>query len=106
MKNPVSLIVFFLSQIALVSAQNAPSPQAVAGAVTEIAAGMMLVVVLMFVIGILALIFWIFMLIDCVKRKFSNETDKVVWVLIIALLGIIGALVYYFVLRLPHGKSY
>lgn len=46
-----------------------------------------------------AIIFWILMLIDCAKRKFKGDIDKVVWILIIIFVGIIGAIIYYFVIK-------
>lgn len=52
-----------------------------------------------FALFVLAFIFWIFMIVDCAKRKFKNETDKVVWILVIVLLSWLGALIYYFVVK-------
>jgi len=54
---------------------------------------------LMMGIGIAIFVFWIVMLVDCVKRKFKNDTDKIVWVLVIIFAGIIGALIYYFIVK-------
>ncbi|MEI6058182.1 MAG: PLDc N-terminal domain-containing protein [archaeon] len=51
------------------------------------------------VLGILAFIFWIFMIVDVVQRKFKNESDKIVWALVVILLHIVGALIYYFVVK-------
>ena len=48
--------------------------------------------------------FWIWMIIDCVNRRFKNETDKIVWILIIVLLHWIGALLYYIVVRI-YGRG-
>ena len=39
---------------------------------------------------------WIWMLIDCATNEPSTGNDKVVWILIIAIGQIIGALIYYF----------
>ncbi len=55
-------------------------------------------------ISILAFVFWIFMLVDCVKRKFKNDTEKIVWVLVIIFTHIIGALIYYFIVKYPKKK--
>jgi hypothetical protein len=44
-------------------------------------------------------IFWILMIIDCVKRKFKEENDKIIWVIVIIFAGIIGAAIYYFVVK-------
>ncbi len=44
-------------------------------------------------------ILWIFMLVDLVKRDFKTNDEKIVWVVILALTGVIGAIVYYFVVK-------
>lgn len=52
------------------------------------------------VIGlILCTIFWIVMLVDAARREYKNQDDKILWILVIALTGIIGAGVYYFVVK-------
>ena len=70
----------------------------VVGAVLGI--GLIILVFWLFfaIMGILGLIFWIFMIVDVVQRKFKNENDKIVWVLVVILAGVIGALIYYFVI--------
>ncbi len=55
-------------------------------------------------IAILALVFWILMLVDSIKRKYKDDNDKIVWVLVIVLLGILGAIVYYFVIKRDKKK--
>ena len=52
-------------------------------------------------IGLFAALFafWIWMIVDCAKRKFKGDSDKVVWILVIVLLGIIGAAIYYFAVK-------
>jgi len=54
---------------------------------------------LTFGISIFAFVFWILMLIDCIKRKFKEESEKIVWILVIIFAGIIGALIYYFIVK-------
>ncbi len=54
---------------------------------------------IMFVIGVLAFIFWIAMLIDGLKRKFKNDTEKIVWILVLIFTYILGALIYYFIVK-------
>jgi len=54
------------------------------------------------IIWILLLILWIFMLIDCIKRKFKSDTEKIIWVLVIILtthIFAIGAIIYYFIVK-------
>ncbi|MEK6872488.1 MAG: PLDc N-terminal domain-containing protein [Nanoarchaeota archaeon] len=48
-------------------------------------------------------VFWILMIIDVAKRKFKNENDKIVWILIVILLSWLGAIIYYFVVK-RHNK--
>ena len=63
------------------------------------AAALVLMFVFMIVIPMLLLAFWIWMIIDCATRKFKNDTDRVVWILVIIFTSVIGALIYYFVVK-------
>ena len=60
-----------------------------------------LIWLLIIVVGILSFIFWIFMIVDVAKRDFKQENDKILWILVVILAGIIGALIYYFVIKKP-----
>jgi hypothetical protein len=60
---------------------------------------------IIFILAILAFVFWILMLVDCVERKFKEEIEKVVWVLVIIFTGIIGALIYYFIIKVKDKKK-
>ena len=45
---------------------------------------------------ILALVFWVMMLVNVATAK--NKGDwKLVWIIIVVLLGVIGAIIYYFI---------
>jgi DMSO reductase anchor subunit len=50
-------------------------------------------------IGVLATVFWVWMIIDVAKNEPDNGNDKIVWILVVVLAGVIGAAVYYFVRR-------
>jgi len=52
------------------------------------------VVVAAIAVGIGLLIFWIWTLVDCATNEPAEGNDKLVWLLVIILLGWIGALVY------------
>lgn len=52
-----------------------------------------------FLIGVLSFVFWLWMLIDCATKEPSEGNDKVVWIIVILLAGIVGAIVYYFARR-------
>ncbi|MEK6951550.1 MAG: PLDc N-terminal domain-containing protein [Nanoarchaeota archaeon] len=56
-------------------------------------------------IFILFAIFWIWMLVDAVTRKFKSDIEKVVWVLVIIFTHIIGAVIYYLVVKLRSKNS-
>ena len=66
--------------------------------------GFILLILLIVIIILLMFVFWIWMLIDCLKRKFSRDTEKIVWVLVIIFLGAIGAAVYFFVVKSDDKK--
>jgi len=45
-------------------------------------------------IGLAALIFWIWTIIDCAKRQFPGDNDKIIWLVVIIILGVLGSLIY------------
>lgn len=56
---------------------------------------------------ILALVFgfgfWLWMLIDCITNE-ADQTQKIVWALVILLVGIVGAPLYFFVRWIPRNN--
>ena len=63
-------------------------------------------------LGLIALIaaaflfvFWVWILIDCLKRDFKKDIEKIAWVLVIIFLQLLGAVIYYFVVKIPDKKS-
>tara|TARA_B100000315_G_C14074590_1_gene362121 strand:- start:124 stop:459 length:336 start_codon:yes stop_codon:yes gene_type:complete len=61
-----------------------------------------LIPLLMLPIGLAVFVFWLIMLVDAIKYQ---EEEKLMWVLLIVFLGIIGALVYYFVEKRKRKKT-
>lgn len=49
--------------------------------------------------GLLAFAFWVWMLYESAAKEPADYKDKVLWVLIIALTGLIGAAIYFFARR-------
>ncbi len=45
--------------------------------------------------------FWIYTIVDVAKSKFADDTTKIVWLLLVLLTGIIGAVIYWIFGR-PH----
>jgi phospholipase D-like protein len=52
-----------------------------------------------FLLVVTALIFWIWMLVECATKEPSQGNDKIVWIVVIIFAQLIGALIYYFVRR-------
>ena len=56
-------------------------------------------------IGILLFLFWLWMLVDCLKRDFKKDYEKIVWVLVMIFLHILGAVIYYFVVKVEEKRT-
>lgn len=54
---------------------------------------------------ILCSILWLWLLIDCIKREFSNPNDKIMWILLFIFTQTIGALIYYLVVKRKRGSK-
>ena len=68
-----------------------------------IAAAIVALIGLAILIAIAAFVFWVYMIVDCLKRK--KFEDKLVWIVVLVFLHIIGALLYYFIVyREPARK--
>jgi len=62
--------------------------------------GSIIFLLVMIVLNVALFVFWIFMLIDVFKRtNWKQESDKTLWILLVILLGYLGAIVYYFVVK-------
>ena len=61
----------------------------------------------MMIVGLALIIFWIWMIVDCAKRKFKNDAEKIIWIVVVAVCGWVGALVYFIVIKSinPHGLA-
>ncbi len=47
-----------------------------------------------FLFAVLIIAFLIWAIVDIVKRPWKNDTNKVIWLLIVILLGLVGIVVY------------
>ena len=57
------------------------------------------------ILGLALLAFIIWMIIDCIQRKFKNDAEKIIWIVLIVLTTWIGSLVYYFVIKISNPKG-
>jgi len=53
-------------------------------------------------IGLALFAFWVWMIVDCAKRKFKYDGEKIVWLLVIVFVSWVGALVYFIVIRMNN----
>ena len=49
--------------------------------------------------AIFLIVFWILMLVDCIQRDFKKDEEKIIWILILILTHILGAVIYYFMVK-------
>ena len=50
-------------------------------------------------LGILCFIFWLWMLVDCLKNPRLHGNEKLIWVLVVIILPFIGSLLYFFIAK-------
>jgi len=53
----------------------------------------------MSIIGVLAVIFWIFMFIDCITNQGLQLLNKVIWAVIITVFPFLGPLAYFIIVK-------
>ena len=68
--------------------------------------GIIFLILLAAALCVLVFAFWIWMLIDCLKRNFKKDNDKIAWVLVIVFLSVLGASIYYFVVKINDKKNF
>jgi hypothetical protein len=87
------------------AAAAAASSLAAGTAATGLAIGML---IFWIIFGGVGFILWLWALIDCIRRQFTNPNDKVLWLVLIILIGWIGPILYLIVGRkkgtLPAAK--
>ncbi len=51
--------------------------------------------IFLFIISIVGFLFWLTMLMNCVKKTFAKPKHKIAWILTIILLQVTGAFIYW-----------
>ena len=69
----------------------------------DVIAGFFMIFLIIVVLGLIA--FWIWTIVDAIKRNFENDNERIIWVLLIVLLGIIPSIIYYFVVMRPNNNG-
>lgn len=50
------------------------------------------------IVGLAITAAWIYTLVDALTREFDGEHEKLLWVLVLLFAGIIGSIIYYFII--------
>ena len=56
-------------------------------------------------LALLATVFWMWVLVDCITKEPSDGNDKIAWTILIIFVPLFGALLYYFILRPERIKA-
>ncbi|MBP8156693.1 MAG: PLDc_N domain-containing protein [Leadbetterella sp.] len=51
-------------------------------------------IVVILLIFLLPLVLWIFAIVDLIQRQFQDQTNKIVWALVILLIPFVGSILY------------
>jgi len=54
---------------------------------------------LFWVLGAVLVLFWLWMFVDCLSKNFKKDMDKLVWIIVLLYLNIVGAFLYYFLVK-------
>jgi hypothetical protein len=60
--------------------------------------------IVLLMLALLASLFWIWMIIDCLTSRSLVGVEKAIWLLVIFFLHLLGALIYFFVGRGSRGR--
>ncbi|HWD93433.1 MAG TPA: PLD nuclease N-terminal domain-containing protein [Verrucomicrobiae bacterium] len=59
--------------------------------------GFEILLVLFFLpLGLISTALWIWMLVDAARNRGLDQTERVVWIIVVALLHLLGAVIYFF----------
>ena len=72
-------------------------PSVLAAEDVDSLAGLGAMLIVFLVIGLIAFAFWIWMLIDAIKRP--NLDNRALWIILMVLLSVIPSVIYYFVVK-------
>lgn len=50
-------------------------------------------------------LFWLWMLINLLKRKGMDSTTKLIWLIVLVFINVIGVILYYFMVYRPDRKA-
>ena len=72
----------------------------------SIAAGLLIWLLFLIVVGLGGTALWIWMIVDCATNEAPEGNEKLVWILVIVMTGFIGALIYLLARRPKRIQQY
>lgn len=95
-----NIVTFFLSSVVALGGNTALAQYGdydAANAIgTGLGVGLLIFWVILMLVCLVFGIFWLWMLIDCIKRNFEQKT---MWIILLIILSWIGAIAYYFAIK-------
>lgn len=93
-----------MSVLKAASDSGAEGAVAIGGAMAAMWAAMMgifwIFYCFMIILGLASVVLWVWALVDCLNRKdYDSDNEKLLWALVILFAGIIGAAIYYFLVK-------
>lgn len=56
-------------------------------------------------VGVIILAFWLWNIMDCAKRNFKKDWEKIIWILVLVVLSWIGAFIYFILIPIFNQKG-
>ena len=56
------------------------------------------------ILGLIALGFWIWMIVDCANNEPVENNQRTIWIIVIIFTFVIGAIIYYITRKLPRDQ--
>jgi len=73
--------------------------------ILDLLGSLMWIIAIYYALVAAAFVFWIIMLVDVARRVYPKQSDKTRWLLIVVILGVFGALWYYFSVKKKPADS-
>ena len=67
--------------------------------------GMFLFILFVIAAFFFVFIFWIWTMIDVIKREFDNSNERIIWLLLIIFIGLIPSILYYFMVMKDNNRG-
>lgn len=61
---------------------------------------------LAFLFALVVFVLWVWMIVDCAKRDFRNQTEKIIWIIVTIFLGWLGALLYFVLIKNGNPRGF